>query len=125
MLATGWRGGVSPAPRRNACGHAQGNHKTVPYAPEVRLPIRTSAPTRWLAGNLRFAANRFPGAPRVVPGLAQRASASNVGVLGGPAHPDAEAVAGPRYLDVVGQPRDDRQPEFARQGGGQPLAVGP
>src|SRR5215469_3519462 len=59
------------------------------------------------------------------PGEADRRSASSVGRLGGPAHPDAEAVTGPRYLDVVRQPRDDSQPEFARQGGGQPLAVGP
>src|SRR6516165_6772154 len=53
MLATGWRGGVSPSPRRNAYGHAQGNHKTMPYAPAVRLPIRTSAPPRGFTDNPR------------------------------------------------------------------------
>ena len=38
-----------------------------------------------------------------------------------PAHPDAQAVPGSRYLDVVRQPGDDGQAEFTWQ----PLAISP
>ena len=98
MPASGWRAGVSSARAARCLWSCSGNHKSVSRAHRLRLCA---------AGGTDLAPSGLRAA-----GCPPRPVGSARGGASRPAHPDAEAVAVPRYLDIVRQPGDHGEAEL-------------